>query len=440
MKIERILMSSGENYSVLFGKCGMPLPYQNLFVTLTYRNHSVASETCYTVFEHLRFLEEICSFLNINLIERCKVGDFLTKKDLENIRKWAKFKVKSFREHVARQKCAKVVQFNPSRRKLETARAIFATDDGGDISPSTAYNRLTTFAQYIGWLEGLLFPSKESNSEFELKNMRPDKFGTSDEFIDWGQWRSLSKDEVIRVLDVVRPDSDENPWKSESVRYRNQLIVNMFDMLGCRRGELLKIRLKTNDHQSDIRKRKDNGCYVVSIRSEVDAKDKRKVRPEGKTLGRFVPMDRRLSEMYENYLIYHRPKAYGSEYIPYLFITHNYKTTQNNAMSLSQINKIFRDISEVVGFWVHPHSLRHSWNDRFSENADKRIANQKTTEAKSESDRRKLQGWSENSKSAQRYSKRHAEKRAMDTALKLQEEHSSEIQAIVGQYDQDLPF
>ncbi|CAH8208247.1 site-specific integrase [Vibrio aestuarianus] len=440
MKIERIQMSSGESYSILFGKDGMPLPYQNLFVTFNYRNYSVASETSYAAFEHLRFLEEICEFLKIDLIERCKAGDFLDKKDFENLRKCSKFKVESFREQVAKQQSINVVQFNPERNKLETARAIFVKDEDGDISPHTAYNRLTTFAQYIGWLEEQLFPSKESNAEFELKKMRPAKFGTSDEHLDWGEWSSLSKAEVIRVLDVVRPDSDENPWKSESVKYRNQLIVNMYDGLGCRRGELLKIRVKTNDHKSDIRKRADNGTYVALIRSEVDKGDKRKVRPEGKTLGRYVPMDSRLGEMYENYLIYHRPNATGSEYIEYLFVTHNNKTKQNNALSLSQVNKIFRDISKVVGFRVHPHAHRHAWNDRFSDNANKRIAEKKTTEAKSESDRQKLQGWSENSKMAQHYSKRHEDKRAMDAGLELQEKHSSEIESIVGQYDQDIPF
>lgn len=136
-------MSSGESYSILFGKDGMPLPYQNLFVTLNYRNQSVASETCYAVFEHLRFLEEICEFLNINLIERCKTGNFLCKRDYENLRKWSQFKVKSFREHVVKQKSANVVQLKINRRKLETARGKFCIEAEGDISPFTSYNRIT---------------------------------------------------------------------------------------------------------------------------------------------------------------------------------------------------------------------------------------------------------------------------------------------------------
>ncbi|HIF9375936.1 TPA: tyrosine-type recombinase/integrase [Photobacterium damselae] len=436
MKVKIFQMSSGESYSILLDGDGMPLPYHNLFVTLHYRNQSKASATCFRVFEHLCFLEEICQFEKIDLIERCKTGNFLTKKDFENIKKYSTFQVQSFREMVAKHKSSNVVSIK--KKKVETARANLVINPDGDISPHTTYNRLTVFAQFIGWLEEELFPLKDSTAEFELKKIRGSKFGTSDEAIDWGDWKSLEPVQVTRVLDVIRPDSSENPWKSESLRYRNQLIVNMLFALGCRRGELLKIRVKTDNHQSDIRKRQKDGRFFVMIRSQTDYGDKRKHRPEGKTKGRFMPMDKRLVDMYENYLIYHRPNATGSEHIEYLFVTHNYKKKNNAALSLAQANNVFREISEVVGFRIHPHATRHTWNDKYSKFADKRIAEGKTTEAKSEADRAKLMGWSEDSKSAKRYAKRHDDKRAMNMALELQEEGSASINSIVGQYDEDF--
>ncbi|MCL9775100.1 tyrosine-type recombinase/integrase [Vibrio methylphosphonaticus] len=436
MNIRKFQMSSGESYSILLDENGMPLPYHNLFVTLHYRNESKASNTCYRVFEHLCFLEEICLFEKIDLIERCKTGDFLTKKEFENIKKHSGFKVASFREMVARHKSFNVVSIK--KNKVETARANIVVNPEGDISPHTTYNRLTVFAQFIGWLEEELFPFEDSTAEFELKKIRGNKFGTSDEALDWGDWRSLEPIEEIRVLDVVHPDSSENPWKSESVRYRNQLIVNMFFGTGCRHGELLKVRVRTDNNQSDVRRRNKDGRHFLMIRSRTDKGDKRKHRPEAKTLGRFVPMDKRLVDMYENYLIYHRPNATGSEHIEYLFVTHHHKIQTNTALSLAQVNKIFREISEVVGFRVHPHAARHTWNDRFSRFADKRIAAGQTTEAKSEFDRRKLMGWSDGSKMAQRYSKRFDDKRAMDMALEMQEEDSTNISSIVQQRDEDL--
>ncbi|CAK2978021.1 Site-specific integrase [Vibrio crassostreae] len=436
MKIDEFRMNTGESYSILLGDDGMPQPYQNLFVTLYYRNQSKASNTCYRVFEHLKYLDEICQFEKIDLIERCKVGDFLTKREFENIKKHSGFTVVSFRKMVARHEFSNVVSIK--KNKLETARANVVVNAEGDISPHTAYNRLTVFAQFIGWLEEELFPSKDSTAEVELKKLRGGKFGTSDEALDWDDWRSLEPVQKIRVLDVVHPDSSENPWKSESVRYRNQLIVNMFFAIGCRRGELLKIRVATDDHKSDIRKRDRDGRYFVMLRAQTDYTDQRRHRPEGKTLGRYVPMDKRLAEMYENYLIYHRPNATGSEHIEYLFVTHNHKTLTNAALSLAQVNKIFREISEVVGFSIDPHGARHTWNDEFSTYADKRIAEGKTTENKSETDRQKLMGWREDSKMARLYARRHEDKRAMDVALNLQEEHSTTINSIVQQRDEDL--
>ncbi|GAK83406.1 putative site specific recombinase [Vibrio ponticus] len=242
----------------------------------------------------------------------------------------------------------------------------------------------------------------------------------------------------MRVLDVVHPDSSENPWKSESLRYRNQLIVNMFFAIGCRRGELLKIRVKTDRNSSDIKKRDKDGRYFVMLRAKTDHTDKRKHRPEGKTLGRYVPMDKRLVEMYENYLIYHRPNATGSEHIEYLFVTHNHKTLINAALSLAQVNKIFREISKVVGFSIDPHGTRHTWNDEFSAYADRLIAEGRTTENKSETDRQKLMGWKDDSKMAKLYARRHEDKRAMDVALNLQEDQSTTINSIVQQRDEDL--
>lgn len=440
MRLERLQMSNGDSYAILLDDTGMPLPYPNLFVTLQHRDSSDTTNTCIAVFERIRYLIEICEFLKIDLIQRCIEGNFIQENEIRSLIKWAKYKVHTFRKHVIEQKSQKIVSLTPKLKKLENVRAVFVLNHEGDISPHTAYNRLTTFAEYIGWLETKLHPSKDSTSEFTIKSLRPEKFGTSDEKLDWGEYRSLTPTQLVRVLDVVRPDSKENPWKKEAIRYRNQLIVNMYDATASRRGELLKVRVLTDLKKGDVKINPKNGIRYVTIRSKVDLDDIRKNRPEAKTVGRHIPMDKRLSEMYDNYLIYHRHKAIGHQNIPYLFITHDNNKKGNRALSLSQVNKIFREISKVVGFAVSPHSLRHTWNDRFSKYADKRIAENKTTEAKADSDQRKLAGWTANSKEIGRYTKRTRDNRAMMVGLELQEKHSSEVSKIVGQYDEDLPF
>ncbi|OCH76009.1 tyrosine-type recombinase/integrase, partial [Vibrio breoganii] len=341
---------------------------------------------------------------------------------------------------VVRHKSANVVTFN--KNKLESARGEFDYPES-NISPFSTYNRLTVFANYIGWLEKELFPSKESTTELELKTIRGDKFGKNSEIVDWGNDRALEDHQVMRLLDVVHPDSKENPWKSEAVRWRNYLIVNLMFAVGCRRGELLKIRVGTDNYPPDIKKREKNGRYFVLLRANRDdgkggAKpDQRKYRPEGKTKTRLVPLDKRMVEIYENYLIHHRPKATGSEHIEYLFITHG-DTTQCRALSISAMQKIFTEISKVLKFKVQTHTGRHTWNEKFSKYADGRIADGKTTEAKSEADRRKLMGWSEDSSMARLYAKRHDNERAWNMGVELQEEDSTTINSIVQKRDEDL--
>ena len=379
---------------------------------------------------------------------RCIKGDFLTKNEMLSLVKWAKNRVATFRKHASKNKpttlkigTSNVVPLVVKKpRTLEIARATFVIDHDGDVGVHHAYNRLTTFAEYIGWLEGELFPSKDSTAEQTLKAQRPTNMMMRDEVLDWGDYRSLTRQEVIRVLDVVRPDSPDNPWKSERIRYRNHLLINLLNSLGTRAAEASRIRVLSKNDEGDIHTNPKNNVRYIEIRSKDDKDDNRVNRPSGKTLGRHNPVDSRLSEIIDNYIIDYRSEIPGVNQIPYLFVTDNYRDPQNRALSLAQLNKICREISEVVGFRVHPHAFRHSWNDRYSEFVDRRIAEGKTSHEKAEADRRKLMGWGVNSKWGNYYEKRHAHQRAFDLGLELQEEGSVEIKKTVGSYDNDVPF
>ncbi|MCG9738301.1 site-specific integrase [Shewanella insulae] len=423
MKLKRLRMTSGEDYAILLGEDGMPLAYPNLFVTLHHRNKSDSTNTCIVVFEHIKFLHEICDFLQINLIERCKRGEFLSKSELELVAMWARRTVKGFREQVLKDRSTKVIEFKPNFNRLETARATIKVSDKSDISPQTAYYRLITFSDYICWLESYLFPSQVSNTKQWLEQFRPRKLTQSGVHSNLNQnYRSFTKEQQTQIFDLVRPDSPENPWSNESLRYRNQLIVHMLDALGCRKGELLRIR------HDDIGRSSKTGFRYVLIRNNTDLDDVRTVRPEAKTLGRKLPMDSRLSEMYDNYLIHHLAEVQGAGKIPYVFITHSRNLQPAKPLSISACNKIFSQITARLGFHVFPHAFRHTWNDRYSEFEDKRIELGETTPAKSEANRQKLMGWRANSKMALYYSRRHVDKSANDVGLALQELRSANMQ------------
>lgn len=416
-------MSNGEHYAILLGEDGMPLAYPNLFVTLHHRNKSDSTNTCIVAFEHIKFLHEICEFLQIDLIGRCQMGEFLSKSELETVAMWAKRTVIAFREHVKKKKSNKIRWFRPNSNRLETARATINVNDKSDISPQTAYYRLITFSDYICWLESYLFPSQTSNTKQWLEQFRPRKLSRSGAHSALNEnYRSFTKEQQKQIFDLVRPDSPANPWSNESIRYRNQLIVRMLDALGCRRGELLRIK------HGDIGRSNITGVRYVLIRNNTDLDDVRTIRPEAKTLGRQIPMDSQLSDMYDHYLIHHHANVKGAGEIPYVFIAHSRNQRPAKPLSIPAFNKIFREITGCLGFRVFPHAFRHTWNDRYSEYEDKRIARGETTPAKSEADRQKLMGWRPDSKMAMHYSQRHVDQRAFEVGLALQEKSSEEME------------
>tara|TARA_Y100001973_G_C5208538_1_gene343524 strand:- start:11430 stop:12680 length:1251 start_codon:yes stop_codon:yes gene_type:complete len=409
VKVKNFKMSGGEPYVILLGNDGIPLCYPNLFVTSKHRNVGDSTNTCRAVFARIAFLLEILKFMNIDLEKRLRQGETLKDSEVELLLRYARFKVKEFREHVVKNQAQNVHTLATTAKSIKTKDVTFVVQENFENSSGTIYNRITTFAQYIGWLESEIIGVEVSRTESRIKARRPKKVSTS--FVEY---KSLTEEQVAKVLDVVSPHSDQNPWPRDiHLRHRNHLLIKIFNDTGARRGEVAK--LKISDLITDHTSRR-----YFNITKEADNSDIRSDRPEAKTLGRKFPIGSRLNTLLDDYIIDHRSQVYGSEHIEYLFVTHHLKTKRNNALSLPSIGKIFRDISEVVGFAVSPHSFRHTWNDRFSQNADNRIARGETTPAKAEKDRQKLMGWTESSKMAMYYSRRYADDSAYKTGLLLQ--------------------
>lgn len=457
MNTKTFEFANGEQYCSLIGDDGLPMAYPSLFVTINHRNGPDAFNTISKEVQHIKYLYEICQYLRIDLEQRCLRGEFLEKAEMEWLEKWASRTVKSFRNHVVKNKKNTAANAVPKIPMLESARANIAIEDSGQISPHTHFNRITTFARYIGWLELYCFPSKPGNAEETLKTLRPEKFSNIDDIdehallvidcldepshgsnmkqigenLELNTYHSLTKSQRIRVMDVIRTDSFDNPW-GESVRARNKLIFHLLDATGIRRGELARIRI------DDVIRSKKNGRKYLRIRKREDKKDRRSDRPRAKTFGRVVPLSSELARLIEDYIVGDRSEIPCVEKIDYLFVPHRGSKSMGTALSLSSINKICSQLSKVVGFKVNPHSFRHSWNDDFSEMADDKIRQGESTEAKTESDRRKLMGWTEKSMMAMKYGKRHADRRAFQTGLELQEKNNVERKRIVGQYDEEI--
>lgn len=202
-------------------------------------------------------------------------------------------------------------------------------------------------------------------------------------------------------------------------------------VLGIRIGESLNIKLENLIV-------KDGKHYVLIKRNAGDLEDPRIKQPKVKTKSRALALSPKLKSILDNYILEHRSHIKGAAHCPFLFISHRIRNNETLPLSISGAEKVFREFGEVMGFNLNPHRLRHTWNDRYSESADKLIEQGKTNEEKSESDRCHLMGWAKGSQMSQIYASRHNTKRTMELSLHLQDEDFELKESLA--YDEDLPM
>lgn len=225
---------------------------------------------------------------------------------------------------------------------------------------------------------------------------------------DVGQREGLDPKVIERVLAIVHPDHPENPFRPK-VRLRNYIIVRLLIELGIRRGELLSL------YVADLVLSGAKGTVTIHRRPD-DKHDDRREKPAVKTAARMLPLSGRTTELLHEWVVEHRSKFKLAKRNPFLIVT----IPDGRPMSLSNVNKIFQtirqrfpDLPDELG----PHALRHSWNDAFSEQVDRKGNVSKEEEIKW---RRRLMGWRSDS-TAEHYLRRTTRRRSNEFLSELQE-------------------
>lgn len=427
-RIQRFTLSTGERCAQLVNNTtGIPFIYQNLYVTIHHRNTGDSINTIIACLRDLKLFDQTCDYLNINLHQRFLTGSVLTTPEIESISYWAKKTIESLEEAIAVKQAKNIIQLKPKLIELSRHRVSIDMDL---VASMTTYNRLTNIINYSDWFAKTLVPPSLQGGIEQMKNSflsyRPiKKSAVSDSNV----FKSLTQSQVINLLDVVRPDCIKNPWKTEAVRFRNQMIINVLHDIGCRKSELLNLKA------TDL----DSGAGELKIRrSEDDPDDPRQEQPRVKTLGRDVTTSREVFSMIENYVIQYRSEVKGAGKTPFLILSHQKGSPKALPLSISGLNKIFRQLTNTLGFNVHPHAFRHTWNDNFSDEIEAAIEQEELSESEAEELRSYLMGWKENSGTAKTYTKRYHKKRALRVSLELQEKRRYKVNQIVGQYDEDI--
>lgn len=414
---QRIRFQNGERHSVLQVPYGLPVHEVTLYLG-RYRRKGRAANTIHFVCTSLALLYRELDAANINLLERLAGGRFLSIIELDALATAAQYRVDDLAEGEDDGGKSNVINISrialrrsKSKRKIERA----------PVNVQTQASRLRYIADYLEFISGYVGESLSKTDRLDLAAetargltaFRAHIPGVSKR-AKLGARIGLSVEEQARVVAVVHPDSPDNPWKRGFVRRRNWLIVVLLLATGMRRGELLGLQV------GDIRP---NQPKLRIVRRADAVEDSRMTQPNAKTNDREIELLPSIMRNLQAYLKERRGiKAARS--IPQVFVS-----DEGDALSSQSIDKIFRQLRDAcpgLPVALTSHVLRHTWNERFSEEADA-MGLSEVTEQRA---RNTQQGWADDSETSTTYTRRHAAKKGQEIALKMQEK-------LDGKLDQD---
>jgi integrase len=224
----------------------------------------------------------------------------------------------------------------------------------------------------------------------------------------------IPNDVFFRCLEIIQPDSIDNPFMHS--RLRNYLIFSLLINTGIRRGALAKLKVVDC---------KFYGSYdeITISRRPDDPSDPRRFKPSQKTKAHnsYVPYE--LMKELKGYIDTVRVTFSAAQEHEMIFISEmNSRGTAGQPLSLIAINAIFAKLGAAVGFHIHPHMLRHKWNEIFSEAVERQ--GMSTDEA--EKLRKHAMGWSRDSKMAEKYD----DFKTSEAVREMQRSYQGEIVAV----------
>ena len=318
----------------------IPVYYPNLYVT--FELSGKALETTKKYLEHLAVFENFLAFSSIDLISRLEKRPeslYLMDNEISRFVSDAGFsketlakKYAGTRLHPAAYKSVGKVH---ARQRLEAVRdyLAFLYDKLGDHSTrhkavddvKNRFNRKIKAAS-PGW-----------------KKTRIDEM------------KGLTSQERDRILEIMYPESAENPFANEALKLRNYIILLLGLDMGVRRSEMLLI--KTSDIHWHSRQ-------LAVINLEDESIDPRTMAPQFKTHERMLVMSDDLYEAiseYESKYRYrklHKGSSQARKH-PFLLVAH--RKNEGEALSIKGLDGVLPRVGEVVPelAHIHLHILRH---------------------------------------------------------------------------------
>ena len=406
---KRFRFQNGEHHSVLKGPDGQPVHAVTLFLD-KFRKRGRAANTIHFVCQCLALLHrELDAKPRIDLLGRLRNGQFLTRSELARLADVAQYPMSELAHEDEQEAISQVVNLKSVRmRRSKSAK------EAETVGKANHANRMRYMADYLGFLasyyadglprlqrQPLIVESVDALKTFKAQIPKVTNRAQLD------AREGLSREDQDRLLRVVHPESPDNPWERDFVRHRNWVIVMLLLATGMRSGELLGLQI------GDIKQR----LSQLGVLRRADAPEDARRTPVGtKTNDRELELRPGIMKELMSHINQERHSIRAARRHPQVFVAQDGKP-----LSTRSIGKIFQQLRAAcpgLPMTLTSHVMRHTWNERFSEQADE-MGMSEIEEARA---RNEQQGWTEDSQSARNYTRRHTRRKGRAIALKLQED------------------
>ncbi|ELV7522097.1 site-specific integrase, partial [Yersinia ruckeri] len=269
--VKKLKSETGERVCmILNAKTGLPLYYNNIYLTLLSRVKGKSFNTVLRNAYILILLEEYLSKSGINLKERMEKKQLLTYTELYSLTENLKIKRKE----------KKVIEIHEYRR----------------FNEDNLHYRLTVINDYISWYYESYYSDSfiETKSIVELfkSNVKKHKPKIQSKQYVTDNFKSLEIEKVSELFQCLETSNENNPYDRHS-RRRNQLILLVLHETGIRGGELLNLRI--TDFNSENK--------FLRITKRVNTpEDPRIIQPLVKTLERDLNISKKLTNSINEYI------------------------------------------------------------------------------------------------------------------------------------------
>lgn len=408
--VRRLRFRNGERTSLLLNRAtGLPVHEVALYVGATLRSTGRAAATIHQALRALALLYNELDRAKVSLMGRLSVGQFLTLSEVMRVAEAARYRLDQQAEDSPEQKRArKVVSLEQLRLSHRPV------DEAPSLDAATTATRLRQIQHFLAFASDYVASQKSPDEAAALKALAEAGLQALDARVPRvakrsrvGARQGIDEETEKQLLEAIRPDSPNNPWKSSFVRNRNALIIKLELATGMRRGELLGLRI------SDLSKHKP----LILIARRADAQhDPRKEQPSAKTYDREIEVTPAVMQTLWRFINEDRHAIKAARRHEYIIVS-----DEGAPLTLDAVNKVFLQLRTAcpgLPLTLTSHVLRHTWNDRFSAKADE-MGLSPEVEQKA---RANQQGWSESSGTAATYTRRHVQKAARKAALALQKD------------------